>query len=671
MKLKHPFVKSFLVIMALFSFSIGQTIEQIRVGLVIDGPWGEDNEMISSIKREILNLTRGEFDVQFPKDKTILADWTIEKIKSSIDQLLMDSQVDLIITLGSISSSEICYRDDLLKPAIAPYVLDAGFQNFPIKNGTSGTQNLNYVSVPATFERDIKTFREIIPFKKAAVLINQYLPAAFPELEQRAVDLFREMDLEIFIVRIGHSVDEAINKLPSDVQAVYVLPLPHLSDADYIKLSQELIKRKLPSFSFAGAERVQQGLLAGLNKDVVNRISRRVALNVQRILLGEKPENIPVAISLDKQLTINDGTSRAIGVYPSWAILTEAELIGIEQRQIERKVDLYKVAEQAIAANLDLLAKEYMVTAGKQDVYQTRSKLLPAIDIAGDYVMIDKDRANGSLGQQAERTFTGSLTATQILFSEPLWANLSIQNKLQDIREFDRDQLRLDIIQASAKAYLNVLQAKTFEQIQKDNLKLTSHNLDIAKVREVVGSAGAAEVYRWESEIALNKNAVIKSNSLRNLAEMQLNRLLHRPVEEDFLTQEIDLNNPMLITAYGDIFKFIENRRTFGAFRNFMVQEALTNSPELASLDLAIRIEERILRSAKNSFWSPTLGLQGQISNIYSRDGAGTDGVSSPPGLPFDISGFFPEIKDRSWYVGLNLSFPIFAGGNKFVQKKK
>ncbi len=656
-----------------FLFAQDRQLAIYNVGLVIDGPWGEENQMLNSVKQEILELTRGEFDVHFPPDKTIEGDWTLTGVKSAINQLLTDEAVDIIITLGSISSFEVCRRAELSKPVIAPYILDAGFQDIRILNGTSGIVNLNYISVPAPFNKDIGMFQEVVPFKTLAVLINEHLLNSFPELEQNGITLFQNLGIPAKIIGVGRSVQGALAQLSKNIEAVYILPIPHISDREYDKLVQELIKKKLPGFSYRGEERVKQGLLVGLNQDVINRVARRVALNVQRILLGEKTESIPVTISLKQQLTINEATSRAIGISPPWAVITEAKMVGQEQRQIERKLDLYQVIREAVKENLDLSAKQYYVLAGKQNVNQARSKLLPSVDMSGTYLKIDKDRAESSFGQQAERTLSGSLTATQVLYSEPAWANLSINKNLLKTRELELEQLRLDIIQDAATAYLNVLRTKTFERINQENLNLTRQNLDIARIREVVGVAGPSEVFRWESQIASNRKTVIEANTYRNLAEIFLNRVLHRPIEESFTTKEIDLNDPILITSYSNLFKFIENRQIFRIFRQFMVEETFENSPELAALDVLIAVQERILKSATNSFFMPTVALQGNLSNLFSRTGSGSAGPS-PADLPPQFSFFaetFKEPKDLSWSLGINLSFPLFTGGEKFAVKQK
>ena len=45
--------------------SWGAEISPIRIGIVIDGPWERNDEIRGIIQQEILDLTRGEFDVRF------------------------------------------------------------------------------------------------------------------------------------------------------------------------------------------------------------------------------------------------------------------------------------------------------------------------------------------------------------------------------------------------------------------------------------------------------------------------------------------------------------------------------------------------------------------------------------------------------------------------------
>lgn len=53
-----------------------------------------------SYKREITAVTEGEFEVKFPQHKTMIADWTVSGVKSSINKLLSAPGADIVITLG-------------------------------------------------------------------------------------------------------------------------------------------------------------------------------------------------------------------------------------------------------------------------------------------------------------------------------------------------------------------------------------------------------------------------------------------------------------------------------------------------------------------------------------------------------------------------------------------
>ena len=131
--------------------------------------------------------------------------------------------------------------------------------------------------------------------------------------------------------------------------------------------------------------------------------------------------------------------------------------------------------------------------------------------------------------------------------------------------------LRLDLAQQTATAYLNILRAKTFERIEKENLKLTRSNLEMAQIRQSVGISGPAEVYRWESQLAGSRQSVLKAQSQRVLAEQALNQLLHRPMDEPFLVEEVGLRDPLLITSDLRLTRYVNDPWSLRIFRQFTV----------------------------------------------------------------------------------------------------
>ena len=615
------------------------------------------------VKSEIDELTEAEFDINFPTEKVKDGNWQADQIKSIIDNMLYDQEIDFIFTMGAIASNDIASRGDLTKPVIAPFILDTDFQNIPIKKGRSDIKNLNFIVVPFTTPNTIKDFLSLYNFKNLAVLYNKFYINAIPSIEKITNDVVQELNINITPFYIKDLIDPVFVDFPSEVEAVYVSPLLNISDTEFNKLIAELNKRNLPSFSVMGTTDVRRGILATNRPNIFPRIARRIALNFQRILLGEKPHKIDIYFSPGEQLAINMKTARAINIYPKWNVLTEADLIDDEESESGIKLDLATVINDAVKVNLDLLAKKKTTEANFENIAIARSNLFPQFEITGTGLMIDEDRAEASFGSQPERTLTGSITATQLIYSEPAWANLSIQNSLQESKEFELKQLKLDISLYAAEAFLNVLKAKTFERIQKQNLKRTKSNLEIARVRETIGSAGPAEVYRWESELATNRNNVIQAIAQFNLARIELNRLLHRNLEEDFICIEENVYSENLISSENTLPKYLGNPYAFGIFKDFMVKEGLKNSPELASLNSAIEAQQRVLSSTTNKYWAPTLALQAEFSSLLTKDGAGSESFAGISGMS--------AADNENWNVALNLSFPLFDGGLKYAERRK
>jgi len=633
--------------------------DDLRIGIIVDGPWKKNVEYITMIKSEILELTGTEFDVHFPESKMIEGNWNITRIKSAVSELLADPDVDLILTLGVIASHEIARKDKLEKPVIAPFILDPKMQNIPLKNGVSGLKNLNYIHTPFTSKNTLQDFQSVVEFKTMAYLVNKFYLETIPTLEQNLQLLAKQMGIKSYTIVVEQSIDEIFSNFPSDIEAVYVSPLLNLPDPEYDRLIGELKKRKLPSFSLLGTTDVERGIFTTNRLDIFPRVARRIALNIQRILIGDKASEIPVDFDPGGQITINMETAREIEIYPKIDVLTEAELINQDQIETGTSLELNEVVKEAVKTNLDIMAKNKFVSAGSENIGIARSPLLPQIDILGQGLMIDRDRAENSFGTQPEKMVTGTLSATQLIYSEPVWANLSIQNSVQLTREAELNQLSLDISLAAATAFFDILRIKNFENIQKENLKRTKSNLEMARVRETVGSAGPSEVYRWESQLAQNRNAVIQILADKNIARINLNRLLHRDLKKRYVLLENNIYTDEL-NIKGNIFKkYLSDLRTFEILPDFLVQEGMTNSPELAALQNAIEARDRALTSATNSFWAPTLALQADYTNVFSRSGAGSEGSS------------LFQTDDKFWNVALNLSFPIFHGAERFATHRQ
>lgn len=666
----------FLLLLMLVPRTIpAQDLPDVAIGIVFDGDWEGNAAVEARFKKEILVLTEGEFAVRFPEHGRRNGGWKLADIYRHTDALLADPDIDLVLTMGVIASHYASRLGPLPKPVVAPFVIDPVLQDLPRRDGTSGVRNLSFIAIPSTVERDIGAFLEIVDFRHLTILVNGLFASAIDGLPEKlaalATDVAAREDLTVDVVAVN-TLDDALKALTAaEVDAVYLAPLIHLPAADYQRLVTTMIERDLPSFAMLGPGEVEAGILASMNPELFPRLSRRVALNVQRILLGEDAGSIPYAFTPGHQLTINMATAREIGVYPPWEVVTEAVMINQTRSEVPRTLDLPRAVQEGMAANLDLLASEQAVAAGRHAIAEARGNLLPQVSLSATALQIDADRA-GQL--QPERTLTGTATLTQLIYNDDAWTNLTVQKRLQASLEASGEVTRLDIAQAVASAYLNLLNAKTLERIQKDNLRLSRNNLELARVRESVGYSGRADVYRWESQIATNRREVISANATRNVVEMQVNRLLNRPLEEGFQTLETGLDTEQrdLLPSRRRMVRYMRNQWAFRTFRAFLVEEGLAAAPELVQIDAAIAAQERLAANTTRSLLLPSVALQAELSERFLKEGAGSEPLMVDPASP--LAGFasaFDTGDETNWSVALNASFTLFNGGSKYALRRR
>jgi len=613
--------------------------------------------LVDLVVREANSLTRREFDLRFPADKRLSGEWSVSGIRSAVDRLLTDPQVDAVVGVGIFVTNDLCRRRALPKPVIAALAIDIDAQGLPVasnKQGqmTSGVENLNYVITRGSILRDVARFREVVGFRRVHVLADALVGEAIPEIPEAVIEGGRLLGLEMIVVPTVDSAEQALSQLPPDAEAVYVTPLNRLPATEFDRLVSGLIERGLPSFSLWGREEVEIGIMAGVRPATdLTRLSRRMALNLQRIFRGEDAGMLPVELELQGGLVINMATARAIDFYPSFNVAREAELLHPEAAEefIDRPLTLSEAVKIAVAENLSLASTRRSVAAGAENVRRARSLLKPEIQISGSGLQIDDDRAAASFGLQAERSVTGGISVTQVLYADGLLAQVEVEKNLQRALELAQEIQRLDLALQTSTSFLNVLRAQTLERVARENQRLTQTNLELARKRVQIGFSGPADVYRWRSELATDRDQSNQAHSRVHTAYLNLNRLVHGALEPLYETIEPSLESPELITGFGRLNRFVDNARSFALFREFSVREGLSNSPELQALDAGIAAQERALLAARRSYWVPDVALVGEAERQISKSGAG----STPN----------PELDRNDWSVALQATLPLFQGG--------
>ena len=621
------------------------------VGILVDGPAQRELIPLDAIIQETRALVGTEFTVSFPRAKLAHGNWTVAGIEAAAERLLADPEVDVIIANGLVSSHVLATRRRLAKPVIATVVADPVLQDLPLEDEHSGKKNLVYLADDHTVGSDLELFHSLINFERLAILADTLFLQALPDLPAVTDDARQRLGIHIRLVPVGANASATLAAIPSDADAVYVPPLPRYDRAAMGELARGLVERGLPSFSLWGRDSLELGLLmtgTGRNVDV-RRIARRIALNLQAILLGEDAGSLKVALRQPEKLAINMHTARAIGYSPTWETREQALLLYNEvESKGQNKLTLVEAMQTALANNLTLEIEKLSRDIAYDDVDRARSSLLPQIELRSALTGIDADRA--SPVAQAERVGNAAITGTQLIYSEDVRANFDISKLVSRANDEAFAVVVLDTLLTTSSAYLQLLLARAQQMVIASNVDLTQRNLELAEERLKIGQVGRGDVLRWQSELAIDRQNLYRTEANRAQAATELKRILNFDQQIDIAVSDSGIPALIDLLASQRFQRFFNNPQRLATFRAFQVVKGLENAPELRQVDLQVAQAERDLLAKKRAYYVPDVSVVAEAGADYLRGGAGAN---------LGASGLDRE----RWSVGIQAAIPIFEGG--------
>ncbi len=635
----------------LFSTCINYSIaaETINVGILLDGPVKREFLPLDQIIKEVQDLNKGEFEIEFPENKIKHGNWQVEEINNQLLNLLADPTVDLIIANGLISGNQASQINNLTKPVIAPIVADRVLQTLPYKEtGVSGKHNYVYISDNRTVGDDLRNFHNLAQFKHLGIIVDKLFLDSLPQLARVTDSVQSDLKFEITLIPVVSNLDATVTQLPSNIDAIYVPPLLRFSESEFKQFTQDLITKKLPSYSLTGRNELELGILAtssGRDIDTL-RYARRIALLTQSILIGTDPANLAVALNQSEKLAINMRTAKAIGFSPKWEFLEIADLLYRDDIQgIDNEYNLVSALERAIDANLSLNIDRFDLKIAEDDVINTRSALLPQLSLGASSTKIDKDTARFS---GTENSTDSSINLSQTLYSESQRSGYQVAKYVREAADENLRSSILNTISETSTAYLQLLSAIASEKVRRSNLSVTETNLELAESRLKIGTSDRAEVLRWKSQLATDRRNLYSSESTREQAQTNLKQLLHLPFTESMRVTDKGITNQLVILESERFSRFFDNPKNFNTFVEFEVQRALDNAPEIKSAEHIVASNERRLKEAKRAYFVPDVSLNARYGQNLDRSGVGSENI---------------RFEDEDWSVGVEASLPLFTSG--------
>ncbi len=580
----------------------------------------------------------------------------------------LDGQVDLVIALGSVTAKGLSLVSDLPTPVVALGIIDPELQEIPYVNGSSGKQNFTYIWQTKDLEKELEAFNKIHDFNKVVVFVDE--KAASTVNQQKARDLMdslsKKLNTQLSIIPVGTNMEEAINQLPAETDAAYFTVLLSQTESQLQWLVKRLNDRKIPTFS-GNARLLHYGVLGSMaNENDLQQVIRKLAIMTDEIASGSDLSSMPVTLDTKDNLHVNIATAQKIELSIPFEVLFTATLTGNDDRAV-KTYSFEEIAEKALAENLNIQISYQDVELSEVQVKSVRANLLPSIESSLLASQINEERAN-AVFNNPEQALTANVTFTQLLYSEQAIAALKISEYLQKAQEYQTEAEVLRILFDTYTAYLNVLSAKTNVLIQRENLLNTRKNRELAEIRVGIGTSNNADLYRWESELALANQSVIDAQTRLLAAKLQLNTLLANTLESEYDVKDLSLTDDLFEAfSQGPLAEVVKTPESLRIVSDFLVTESQRQNPNKKALLESTNAVNRQLTQSKRSLYVPTIALQAQTSQVLGRGGAGSSIDAGTMALGIT------ELPDNSWFAGVSLSLPIFSGfgRNAAIQQSK
>lgn len=621
--------------------------QQYTVGISTDFPKNElTDSLFAAIVNEIDRTLGSTGNFRLPNDQVIYDNADLDQAQESYNQLRTN---DFILLVGAISTVGALQNESFDVPSIAIGVVDPELQGIPYQDGKSGRKNFTYIWTNQDAFRQIQQFRRIADFGNLTILSDPKAAVTFrnPKGLRMLDSLSSNFDITIDIVPVEGEIADVIASIPESAEAVYVSNLIELEVSRINKIAEGLKERKLPSFT-SNKWHVRRGILSSTaDENDLSQVARRLAIMVDDALTGTELADMSVLINFKETFSINLETARAIDLSPPFEVLFTAELI--QENESDRpKYSLEEILQKSIEQNIDIQLVNRDMQLASQDVTLARSSMLPNLSFGLSARQINSLQANNF---NPEQQALAQFSLDQVIFSEQAIASIKIARYLNDAQTYQTRSQILNILLDTYILYFNVLAAKTDLLVQKENLNNSLQNLEIARVKRSTGASSAADIYRWESEVANSRQLVIESEIAVRSALLELNTQLANTLEDNFDIEDVTIDGEVYQEMRDNTLSDLISRPAdFSKLSRFLVTESQRSNPNKLELLSNVQALERQKLRDKRLLYTPNISLQASAGSVLGRGGVGSQ----------EVAGFTPA--DHPWQVGVSLSYPIFQG---------
>ncbi len=284
----------------------------------------------------------------------------------------------------------------------------------------------------------------------------------------------------------------------------------------------------------------------------------------------------------------------------------------------------------ALQNNTTVLQSKHSLDAASSSVLSAYGQYLPTVGASAGYSKSEVIKPMTSTTSGYDANIQARLKVFDGLGRESdLWKSLSEKEKVQ--QQYERT--KQSIVYQVQAAYLTVLRNEELVKVNEENLKRDQRQLERIVESNRVGSLAIGDVYRQQSQVALDEYNLINAKNAYDKSVADLIALIGLDVMENYVIADPSLK-PEINPAE---FEKVPSMNNFEELR----ERALLYRPDYVVAQKSVESAGHSVRSALSKY-SPSISA----SAGYSMAGPTIENIGNR----------------RTWNIGINVSWSIFDG---------
>ena len=650
------FVLNTFIIGGIFSQPADAAVPSVRIAFVFDGKSPANDYFLENFKKSITKSMGKGRKVEYPANLVFV-------VKAQCNKA-MNSNATTVVALGYIASKYFSTVKSKSKMIVT-------IDQYGLRDFGSG-----FFSQVDQFAQKLESFHRITNYKKVAIMMNDSYYAMEKDWNKFIKNKLKDKSINFVVVPVGNDVTAAMAKVPSDVDAAFILPQFKLTIEQLELMFNQMADRKIMTFSALGESDVKHGCMMGSGAlDLDRKISDATSFNILSVLDGNKVPTQKVMFMEDSIMFVNMDTCEKVGFQPQLRLLNASKVITKKQAPV---FDLSAVFNRLDEQNLDIEQKSHLVKAASRAALSAKLRYLPTVSVNLGYQMYDNTYASSAALLIPEKTGVFGVGIDQVIYSPALVTNILIKSKKVKFEKAEYKMTEQNMGIDLANLYIDTLMLRNQIGVQQEYVQEARENLAIARVREKMGFCGKEEVMRWASQLNISEQRLLDMTADYKNVKIAISKFLNNmdtPKNFNFELKPLTAMDPAFYTSELNVIDYVRTPQALEAFTAMLVDEAYNVSPELEKLKWAIKMKKNERSMYVQKFILPDAKLSYQYQTLMGREwGKDAANLNIPAGViapvPLNLPLNYDPLRASSSYsrFGIYAQWKPFEGGSKFAE---